>query len=335
MPRSVSRVTIPDLDFERDGKQVTWARLPYSSNISAYGWIPVPIAVIRNGEGPTLLLSAGVHGDEYEGQVAITKLIRTLEPSQIRGRIIAVTTMNQPAAAAGTRVSPIDDLNMNRVFPGERNGTPTLALAHFAEAVLLPMADCVLDLHSGGRTLDYVPAVLCHVSGDAALDERTLELLRVFGAPYGYVMTQPVDEGTFLGAAGRSRTPMLGTELGGAGRVGRDALAVGERGIRNVMAHLGMLPGVAPGEPTGPVVEVGDHQDYAYAPDRGIFEYLVLPGEEVGAGEPIGILHFVDDPLRPPIEVRAIRDGLMLAKRHPGPCERGDCLAQLGRPYPA
>jgi hypothetical protein len=331
MPRP-SRIQCPDLDLERDGKQVSWLRLPHSSNTSAYGWIAIPIAVIRNGDGPTVLLTAGNHGDEYEGQVALTRLIRALRPEDVRGRLIIVTQLNQPAAQAGTRVSPIDGVNLNRCFPGDPDGTPTMAIADYTERVLLGMADYAIDLHSGGRTLLYVPSVLTHRSGDARIDAAARAMLDVFGAPVGYLMTTPLDDRTLLGAAARQGVPAIGTELGGAGTVHNHGLAVGERGVRNVLAHLGVLLGArAEGGPTARVVGVGGG-DYAFAPDRGVFAYAVEVGDEVVAGDLLGELLFVDDPLRAPVPVTVPSTGILLCRRHPGPCERGDCLAQIGAP---
>ena len=95
-----------EVDYDAEGKQVGYLRMPWSSNISAYGWIGLPIAVISNGRGPTLLLMAGNHGDEYEGQVVLAELIRTLHPKEIRGRLIVMPMANFPAAQAGARVSP-------------------------------------------------------------------------------------------------------------------------------------------------------------------------------------------------------------------------------------
>ena len=70
-----------DVDFEAMGKQQGYLRVPHSVHRSAYGWIPVPITVLRNGDGPTLVVSAGVHGDEYEGQIAVANLARRLDAS--------------------------------------------------------------------------------------------------------------------------------------------------------------------------------------------------------------------------------------------------------------
>ena len=110
------------VDFERDGRQTNWLQLPHSSNVSAYGWIGIPIAVIRNGSGPTVFLGAGNHGDEYEGQITLVRLIRELDPARIQGRLIIMPAENLPAALAGQRCSPIDDGNLNRSFPGDPDG---------------------------------------------------------------------------------------------------------------------------------------------------------------------------------------------------------------------
>src|SRR4051812_46951152 len=167
-----------DVDFDKDGKQVGYLRLPHSVHRSAYGHLAMPIAVIKNGKGPTLLTMSGNHGDEYEGQVANTKLIRRLEARNIKGRVIVLPAANFPAAMAGMRTSPIDEANLNRVFPGDRDGTPTMMIAHFIETVLFQMADVVLDIHSGGSSLLYLPSALVHASEDKKRMSRLLELLQ-------------------------------------------------------------------------------------------------------------------------------------------------------------
>jgi predicted deacylase len=156
---SETRIWTP-LDFEADGKHSDWLRLPYSSDLSAYGIVPIPIVVIRNGPGPTALLIAGSHGDEYEGQVALAKLARQIAAEDVRGRIVILPALNFPAVEAGRRLSPLDEGNLNRLFPGRADGSPTEMIAHYVSEILLPMADLVVDLHAGGRSLDYLPCTL-------------------------------------------------------------------------------------------------------------------------------------------------------------------------------
>src|SRR6516164_6179488 len=132
MARSQSRLTA-EIDFNRNGKQHGFIRLPYSVHRSAYGWIPIPVACIKNDAGPRILLMAGNHGDEYEGQVALGKLIRDLEPDEVSGRIIILPSANFPAAMAGMRTSPLDGGNLNRSFPGDPYGGPTEQIADYIE----------------------------------------------------------------------------------------------------------------------------------------------------------------------------------------------------------
>lgn len=175
------------VDYDKDGKQNGWLQLPHSVTRSAYGNIAIPITVIRNGSGPTAFLMAGNHGDEYEGQIALCRLIRELEAADIRGRIIALPAANLPAAMAGVRVSPIDDGNLNRAFPGDPDGTPTFAIAHYIDSVLYPMADVHHDLHSGGSSLQYLPFASMRTGADDALNRRARAALLAFGAPIGLV----------------------------------------------------------------------------------------------------------------------------------------------------
>jgi predicted deacylase len=196
--------------FDSPGKQTGFLRLPYSSHESAYGWIPIPIVCIVGGTGPTVLLVGGNHGDEYEGQVALAALCRTLDPSALRGRVIIVPSANFPAAMAGRRISPIDGGNLNRSFPGSEGGSPTEMIAHFIETKLLPMSDCAIDVHSGGSSLQYCPTIRARSNSDAQITERTLTLLRAFGAPYGCIYKPLAGESrTMAAAAARCDVPYL------------------------------------------------------------------------------------------------------------------------------
>ena len=163
-----------------------------------------PDRVIRNGAGPTLYLGAGNHGDEYEGQITLSSLIRTLDPGEIQGRLIILPAANLPAAIAGQRCSPIDDGNLNRSFPGDPDGRPTAAIAHFIESVLLPLCDAAVDLHSGGKTLDYLPSALVRRRGAGdPLFEAKLAALRAFRAPIGYLVSDAREDRTLTAAADR------------------------------------------------------------------------------------------------------------------------------------
>src|SRR5918995_5155490 len=132
---------VPTVDFNQDGVQHGFLRLPYSRDDSAWGAVMIPITVIRNGEGPTALLTGANHGDEYEGPIALLKLANDLKPSQVSGRIMIVPAMNYPAFRAARRTSPIDAGNLNRIFPGRSDGNVTEKIADYFQRFLLPQAD--------------------------------------------------------------------------------------------------------------------------------------------------------------------------------------------------
>jgi predicted deacylase len=320
-----------DVDYEKDGKQVGWLYLPHSVTRSAYGNIAIPIAVIKNGTGPGVLLMAGNHGDEYEGQIALCKLIRSLEPQEIRGRVIIAPAINLPAALAGARVSPIDDVNFNRAFPGDSHGTPTYAIAHYVDSVLFPMVSTFLDLHSGGSSLDYIPFVSMRTSGNADLNARAMATLRAFGAPLAMVWGYTLDAGFAQTAGNRRGIVSLGGEFGGGGAVSLTGLRMVENGIRNLLAHVGCLVAepVAEKAAATRVVEVPSRDYFVLAPEAGLFEPFVALGDTVEAGQPCGQVHFVDNPGRERVVARFRASGMVISQRHFGQVERGDCVAHL------
>jgi hypothetical protein len=324
---------VPEVDFARDGKQTGYVRLFHSTHDSAYGFLPIPIVVVRNGEGPTALFTSGNHGDEYEGQVALTNLAQWLEPGMIQGRVILLPMANYPAALAGRRVSPIDDLNLNRIFPGDPDGTVTPQIAHFIDSQLIPLADLVIDLHSGGSSLDYIPCALAKQSADPALYQKQLAALWAFGAPYTYIQGGAPGQGgdqTLGSRADRRGRIALGTELGGCGTVNPAGLAIAERGLRNLLVHLGILPRAHWQEPPPTrFLDVRGQDYYVYAPENGVFEPLVALGDAVVAGQPAARIHTPETPWRPPVKLAFNAAGIVMCKRIPARTKRGDCLFHL------
>jgi predicted deacylase len=320
-----------DIDLDAEGKAVGLLRVPHSVHRSAYGFIPIPIARIRNGEGPSVVLVGGNHGDEWEGQVALGNLIRSLEPRHIRGRLVVLPSANFPAAMAATRTSPLDGGNLNRSFPGNDNGTITEQIAYWIEHVLLPGFDFGADLHSGGSSLLYVPSGLAARDADPERMAKLIGMLRAFGAPLSYIAAAPQGGGRTLSSGGRRKgVLMIGTELGGAGLLTPQSVRVAEDGLKRLLAHVGLLHGMPVPEPAATrLTEVGGDDYYVYASEAGVFEPLVELGAEVDAGTPAARIHFPDSPWREPVLLKFQRAGLVICKRVPARCERGDCLFHL------
>lgn len=320
-----------EVDYEADGKQSGYLRVPHSVHRSAYGWLPVPITVVRNGEGPTLVVAGGNHGDEYEGQIAISRLAQEISPEQIRGRLILLPMLNFPAARAGTRTSPIDDGNLNRLFPGDEKGSPSEMIAHYYEEVLMPLADYAVDLHSGGSSLFY-PATLLRGMGHSPEEAAALiQMQEALDLPYAWVFTSGGGRNstarTAMGAANRKGVINVMAELGGAGVVTPDILKRTERGLRRLMHGLGMLPDYVPDETKGTRELNAKGSVYAY--DDGLFEPLKTIGDDVAEGEAVGLIHHPDTPMRRPDGVSSPYGGIVLCQRAIAQVRRGDAVYQI------
>jgi len=319
-----------DIDLAAEGKATGFLRVPHSVHRSAYGWIPIPIVRLKNGQGPSVLMVAGTHGDEWEGQIGLGKLIRSLQPTDITGRLVILPSANFPAALEGKRTSPIDEGNLNRLYPGSADGTITEQIAYWIEHALLPGFDYAFDFHSGGSSLTYIPSALAPRPDDAARLRKIVGLLKAFGAPISYIAAAPQGGGrTFTSAAARQGVLAMGTELGGGGLVTPASIKVAEDGMRRVLAHVGLLHGAVPAPSPTRLTEIGGDDYYVYASDGGLFEPLVDLGAEVKAGQPAARIHFHHTPWREPDLLAFKRDGLVLCKRVPARCERGDCLFHL------
>jgi N-alpha-acetyl-L-2,4-diaminobutyrate deacetylase len=327
-----------DIDFDRPGRQAGYLRAPESRNTSGWAVVEIPLYVFKHGSGPTLLLTGGVHGDEYEGQIALSRLAQTLELQELSGRLILIPAVNLPAAVNGTRTSPIDGRDINRCFPGNPAGTFSEMLAHFIASRIVPLADAAVDLHTAGHSAECTPSTNMHFVDDAALLARTMAAAAAFGAPYNVVFWG-VDEGaTLTSTVERGNKLCIGTEIGGWGRVSVEGVRLGERGVRNMLKHLGMLSGTPDtlqrdGAPGTRHMMVRDPAAYSFAPARGIFEPLHVAGSVVHKGQAAGYLHFIEDVDHPQQEVTYGASGVLWMAAGPGRVQRGDCVAVVMEDY--
>ena len=174
------------IDLDAPGKQLGRLQYPRISNTGGWAYSVVPIATIAHGEGPTVLVSGGNHGDEYEGQIACLRLIRELEPEQVQGRIVVVPVISVDASRANTRLWP-SGANFNRSFPGRTDGPPNEQLADYFTRVLFPLADVVVDIHSGGRTGWFLPCSHMHVVEDPAQRRAMLEGMLAWNSDWHFL----------------------------------------------------------------------------------------------------------------------------------------------------
>ena len=256
------------------------------------GWLRVtddvsmPLLTARGaGAGPVLAITAGVHGDEYEGVRAIFETFDGLDTGALGGTVLAVPVVNPPAHWACQRVSPVDQANLARLFPGRPDGTLSERIAFALTRDVIGRADFYLDLHSGG-----VRYGMPSMAGYAAFDERGRAAAEVFGAPviWGHPAIEP---GRTVSEAFARGIPFLYTEAWGAGRIAPDDLQMMRRGIVNLFRHLRMLPG-EPEIPAPPrrLFGAGNTDDGVAAGADGFLILDVALLERVLAGQRLGRL---------------------------------------------
>ncbi|CVI20567.1 Ectoine utilization protein EutE [Agrobacterium fabacearum CFBP 5771] len=316
------------VDFDRKGVQHGHLRLPYSRDDSAWGSVMIPICVIANGEGPTALLTGANHGDEYEGPAALFELAHTLDPDDVSGRIIIVPALNYPAFRAGTRTSPIDRGNLNRSFPGRPDGSVTEKIADYVTRHLLPLADIVLDFHSGGRTLDFLPYAAAHELPDKIQEARCFEAVAAFAAPYSMKMLEIDAVGMLDTTAEELGRVFVTTELGGAGTASAKSIDIARKGTINLLRHAGILTGAAVPAPSR-WLDMPSSDCFTFAEDDGLVVFVRDLGDTVTAGETIARVYPVGKTGLAPVEYRASISGVLAARHVPGLIKAGDCLSVI------
>lgn len=288
----------------------------------------IPIAVIRNGKGPTALLTGGNHGDEYEGPIALFDLARTLDHKDVSGTVIIVPAMNYPAFRAGTRTSPIDKGNMNRTFPGKPDGSATEKIADYFQRELLPRADIALDFHSGGKTLDFLPFCACHVLQDKVLEKQALAAVAAFSAPFSMQMLEIDAVGMYDSAAEEMGKIFVTTELGGGGTARAETVRIAKRGVSNVLRHAGILAGEIEPHPTR-WLDMPSGDCFSFAQHEGMIESMIDLGGDVQEGQVIARIHDVAHTGAAPHEIHSKMSGILVARHFPGLVKSGDCAAVL------
>jgi N2-acetyl-L-2,4-diaminobutanoate deacetylase len=319
----------PTIDLDKQGVQHGFLRLPYSRDDSAWGSIMIPIAVIRNGKGPTALFSGGNHGDEYEGPIALFDLARTLDVKDVSGTVIIVPAMNYPAFREGTRTSPIDKGNMNRSYPGKPDGTVTQKIADYFTRELLSRADVVLDFHSGGKTLDFVPFAAAHILPDKTQEAKSFDAVKAFSAPWSMRMLEIDAVGMYDTTVEEMGKVFVTTELGGGGTARAETVAIAKRGAMNLLRHAGIVSGKIEHRETR-WLDMPSGECFSFAEDDGMIETMVDLGEPVAEGQVIARIHPIGRTGVAPAEIRTRLTGLLAARHYPGLVKPGDCVAVIG-----
>jgi len=327
------------IELDRPGKQVGRLQLPKITNTGGWASTFVPIASIAGGEGPTVLVLAGNHGDEYEGQVAALRLVRELEPQRVTGRVTVIPVLSGAASKACTRMWP-SGVNLNRSFPGSPGGSPDAQLADYLTRTLFPPADVVIDMHSGGRSAWFLPCSHMHVVEDAEQRRAMLAGMQAWNSDHHFLYIDVNGTGLLPVEAENQGKLVITTELGGGGRVPAPVHALAWNGLTNVLRHVGVLEGevltrASLGLPDAVILDGRDPSNYVIVEEDGILEGLLEPGAAVRAGDPVARLWFPDRLDREPAVLPAPLDGVLAVIRAIPAAEAGDGAFTLGQPIDA
>ncbi len=250
-----------------------------------------PVTTITGTKpGPVLFVGAGVHGGEYPAVETVIRLGTRLNAAEISGTVILMPVLNLPAFWKRSMfVCPVDNVNPNRVFPGDPNGTYSEQMTYALVNEFIVHADAYIDLHGGDIPEDLVPFSICR-KGNEPADVKALELARVFGLPYLLTVDRPIQRAkgssSYVAAAERG-VPGVLAEAGGVGQLQHDAVTLLTNGIHRVMAHLGII-GIAKTLPDVPPPTVLTAFEWLYSQNAGMFYPSVAANDAVQKGQEIG-----------------------------------------------
>jgi predicted deacylase len=332
------------LDLDSPGRRDYLVALEHDS---IWGDHLVPLTVMvgpRAEPGKGLVAFGANHGNEFEGPVALKRLLREIDAREVLGRIIVVPVLNVAAFRTASREAAGDDgVNLNRAFVDGAGRTPALAgithrIADFVREFIWPRTHVVVDIHSGGDVAKFAHLASFHPLDDPALSRMTEDTARWFGTPI--VMTyQNQTPGLLPAEAERLGKITVGTELGWGKSIDRDGVRYARQGVLAAAIRHGQLRGTI--EPfahhrdgTQLRVEIVDRECYAVAPFAGHYEPVIGIGERAKSGEVVGWLHDFDRIDDEPYPLRAGVDGIVIAHAWQSPVARGQHAAVVGRVLP-
>jgi len=284
--------------------------------------IRFPLVLAHRGPGPVVLIFGGTHGDEFEGQIAVSNLCREIVLGKVRGTIGLVPFHNVAACQAGTRLTPRDNSDLNRLYGVPGGEGPAHTIARFVEKVLLPQADWVIDLHSGGAAHEFVPSSNLQARTNSAELASMLDPLLAFDAPYAIVFDevpstgQMPHAGTLEGLARALGKKAISSELGGAGRITPTSRTVAEHGLRNLLAYIGVMASAdakRPEQSRSQLLLLNRPEHYVACKTPGRFVPAVWLGDEVNDGDLLGVINPLLDPASAPEPIFSSCAGIVAA----------------------
>jgi predicted deacylase len=326
------------IDFAKPGKYHYQVAFHLDSS---WGYSLVPMTVINGlhktagAEPPGIAAFGGTHGNEFEGPVAIKRLCRDLDPEEMSGRVILVPQLSESACRARRRTSPEDGVNMNRAFPGNPRGSLSYRIANFVKTHIFPQVRVVIDIHAGGNEAVYPLCTSFHPLSDPKQYAETALVAQLFDTPFVFIYSRQMASGLLTDEAEDEGKIAVGGEFGHAESTSPKGVLHAYEGLKNVMRHYGSLAGevrrIDPARASEPrLVRAPVLSDYIPAPRSGIWEPAVAPGADVRQGELIGRLHEFSNHASEPLEIRAHKNGVVIALYFAAACEKGLTLYVIG-----
>ena len=317
------------IDLDKNGAQVGYLKLIHSDDQYSCSTIPVPIVSMKNGDGPTVLVSAGVHGDEYAGIAAIRHFLSTQKMEFIKGQLIIMPMTNYPAFCAVSRVSPLDNLNLNRIFPGDPNGTPTEQIASFVDQKILPRVNFVLDFHTGASKSDWLPCTFIYGIKNELMQAK-VDAVSCFGTKYSMVIDGGGSPGSLLSACEKHGVPSISTEIRGGATLTSEAFHIALDGLYRVLKLRGILEEIpVESHNAGTSFMAFQKIESLMAPIDGMLVPEYKLGEIVKEGELAGRIYPIDDLTRMPADIRYDCEGLISMCSTSTLKKRGDYICNV------
>lgn len=284
------------------------------------GDVSLPVQIVHGKhDGPTIWVSAAIHGEEVMGVEVVRRLLATLNPKDLYGTLVAVPVVNVLGFMTGDRYLP-DRRDLNRAFPGSPRGSLASRIAHLFMQEVVSKCELGIDLHTAADRRANLP----QLRGDLD-DDRTYELAKVFGAPV--MLHAKLRDGSLRQAATEAGAMVLLYESGEAMRFDEFSIGTGVTGIRRVMKHLGMI--AREDEDLAPLSVESRESSWIRARGTGIFQLECELGDIVEAGRRLG--RTSDTFGRGGRVVRADRDGIVIGLTRAPIVNAGDGLVHVAQ----
>lgn len=312
MPEVITIANTPIKLGETAKIDLNVARLP------SYTMINIPVHVYRGKEdGPVLLLMAGMHGDEVNGVEIIRRMIADKTNTPQKGTLIVIPILNIYGFLNYSREVP-DGKDVNRSFPGSKNGSLASRIASLFMAEIFPLIDYGIDFHTGGGSRCNYPQIRCKVDITSHF-----ELAQAFNAPF--LLNAKLRDKSLRKQASLKGKPIIVYEAGEAERLDEYSIEQGIKGATRVMNHLGItnIP-----VDTNTDTKLFQKSSWTRANQSGLFRAFVKTGEQVTKRQVLGA---ISDPYgQAEYKIRASASGYIVGLSHSPVVSQGDALIHIG-----